>query len=97
MRSVRTSLTLGAVVLMGAMVGPAGTASAASTASKGSFALDNTGTVTRGLSVSPLAAAAAPTILDTIGITRPDTRAKAEINGGYSFKGDLMPASVSNV
>lgn len=93
MRSVRTSLTLGAVVLVGAMVGPAGTASAAPGASEGTFALDKTGSGARVWSVA--ASAAAPSVLDTIGITRPDTRAKSEINGGYSFKGDLMPASES--
>ena len=93
MRSVRTSLTLGAVVLASAMVGPAGTASAAPGASEGTFALDNNATAARRWSVS--ASAAAPSVLTTIGITRPDTRAKSEINGGYSFKGDLMPESKS--
>ncbi|MBE2315413.1 hypothetical protein DVA67_005470 [Solirubrobacter sp. CPCC 204708] len=39
--------------------------------------------------------AAETSILDTIGITRADTRSKSQIRGGYSFKGDLMPESKS--
>jgi hypothetical protein len=37
--------------------------------------------------------APATNILDTIGITRTATRAKTQIRGGYSFKGDEMPES----
>ena len=107
MRSTRTTRALGVVVLLCAMVGPAGTAGAAQQATEpqdqASCRLDNSVIETTGSTVfSPAACvgerqavAAAPSILDAIGITRPDTRADSDINGGYSFKGDLMPASKS--
>lgn len=47
----------------------------------------------RNIRIQELAAPTVTNILDTIGITRTATRAKSQIRGGYSFKGDEMPTS----
>lgn len=107
MRSIRTTRALGVVVLLCAAVGSAGTASASEqgseTSNEANCRLDNSVIhQTESNVFSPAscvgvrqAAIAATNVFDAIGITRPDTRADSDINGGYSFKGDLMPASKS--
>lgn len=50
----------------------------------------------RNIRIQELAAPNTPaSIFNAIGITRPETRQNTNIRGGYSFKGDLMPASES--
>ena len=74
MRSIRTSLVCGVLILSGVLVGSASAAP-------------------RAAGLDSQEVAAATNILDTIGITRTATRAKTQIRGGYSFKGDEMPES----
>lgn len=83
MRSMRTSLVCGVLILLCALVGSAGAAPV------------REAPLDRENQQTGQELAAATNILDTIGITRTATRAKSQIRGGYSFKGDEMPESNS--